>query len=161
MTKKLQFSTTFYQYNSVSELPNDIQQLMQQAVEARKKAYAPYSQFKVGAALALDNQKIITGNNQENASYPSGLCAERVAVFNAGSQYPNAKILAIAITASSNKNEVKEPVPPCGACRQTIAEYEIKQKHLIQIYFMGETGKIIQSDSLKNLLPLLFESTFL
>ena len=134
---------------------------MSQAVEIRKKAYAPYSKFKVGAALLLDNGKVILGSNQENAAYPSGLCAERTAIFYAGSTYPEAKILKMAITAASDTNQTAAPIPPCGSCRQSIAEYEIKQDTPIEIYFMGEIGEVYKSSSLKNLLPLMFDKKFL
>jgi cytidine deaminase len=154
-------STRFSVFESVSELPTDIQNLMDQAVEIRKNAYAPYSKFRVGAALLLDNGKIILGSNQENAAYPSGLCAERVAVFYAGANYPEATILKMAITAASDTNQTTAPIPPCGSCRQSLAEYEIKQDAPIEIYFMGETGQIYKSDSLKNLLPFMFDKKFL
>ena len=121
----------------------------------------PYSNFYVGAALLLDNNKIITGNNQENASYPLGLCAERTAIFYAGSKYPNAKVLRMAISAGSKNNQTTTPIPPCGSCRQVIAEYEIKQETPIEIYFMGERGKIAKSNSLANLLPLVFDKKVL
>lgn len=134
---------------------------MEAAEEAREKAYAPYSNFRVGAALLLDNGEIITGNNQENVAYPSGLCAERVAIFFAGSQFPNTKILQLAVTARSEKKTLNEPIPPCGACRQSIAEYEIKQNHPIEIFFMGETGEVYKTDSIKVLLPLLFDNNSL
>lgn len=134
---------------------------MEQAIEVRKNAYAPYSKFKVGTALLLDNGKIILGSNQENAAYPSGLCAERVAIFQAGAIYPDAKILKMAITAASDTNQTKAPIPPCGSCRQSIAEYEIKQETPIAIYFMGEIGAVYKSDSIKNLLPFMFDKKFL
>lgn len=134
---------------------------MNQAVQIRKKAYAPYSQFRVGAALLLDNGQVILGSNQENAAYPSGLCAERTAIFYAGSAYPEAKILKMAITAASDTNQTKAPIPPCGSCRQSIAEYEIKQDTPIEIYFMGEIGEVYKSASLKNLLPFMFDKKFL
>ena len=134
---------------------------MLEAIEIRKKAYAPYSNFRVGTAILLDNGKIILGSNQENAAYPSGLCAERVAIYHAGSVHPDAKILQMAISAASDTNPTLEPIPPCGACRQSIAEYEFKQDYPIEIYFMGEKGKIFKSDSLKNLLPLAFDKKFL
>jgi cytidine deaminase len=159
--KEISITSSFLEYDSLDELPKDIQNLMDQAVEIRKKAYAPYSQFRVGAALLLDNGKIVLGSNQENAAYPSGLCAERVAIFHAGSIYPEAKILKIAITAASDTNQTKAPIPPCGSCRQSIAEYEIKQDTPIEIYFMGEIGSIYQSASLKNLLPFMFDKKFL
>lgn len=159
--KEISITSSFLEYDSLDELPKDIQNLMDQAVEIRKKAYAPYSQFRVGAALLLDNGKIVLGSNQENAAYPSGLCAERVAIFYAGSMYPEAKILKIAITAASDTNQTKAPIPPCGSCRQSIAEYEIKQDTPIEIYFMGEIGTIYRSASLKNLLPFMFDKKFL
>jgi cytidine deaminase len=159
--KDIIISTQFSVFESVQQLPNDIQNLMVQAVEVRKKAYAPYSKFRVGAALLLDNGKIVLGSNQENAAYPSGLCAERVAVFQAGSIYPEAKILIMAITAASDTNQTTAPIPPCGSCRQSIAEYEIKQETPIEIYFMGEIGAVYKSDSLKNLLPFMFDKRFL
>lgn len=148
-------------FDSFQELPVDIQNLLFKAVEVRKHAYAPYSKFRVGAAVLLDNGEITVGSNQENAAYPSGLCAERVAVFQAGSLYPEAVILKIALTAASDNNETTTPVPPCGSCRQAIAEYEIRQNTPIEIFFMGETGVIYKSASLKNLLPFMFEKKLL
>jgi cytidine deaminase len=159
--KKITITTDFDVFDTVQELPKDIQNLMQEAVIIRKKAYAPYSKFNVGAALLLDNGKIILGSNQENAAFPSGLCAERVAIFQAGAIYPEAKILKMAISAASENSTTSAPIPPCGSCRQSIAEYEIKQNTPIEIYFMGEIGSIYKSDSLKNLLPLLFDKKFL
>lgn len=148
-------------FETFEELPGDIQILMDAAKQARLNAYAPYSDFLVGAAILLDNEEIITGSNQENASYPSGLCAERTAIFYAGAKYPKAKMLKMAIIAGSIHNETNIPIPPCGACRQSIAEYEEKQNAPIEIYFMGETGKVIKSHSLANLLPLMFKKSFL
>ena len=159
--KEISITTQFSVFDSIQELPIDIQSLMEQAVAVRKKAYAPYSKFRVGTALLLDNGKIILGSNQENAAYPSGLCAERVAVFQAGAIYPDAKILKMAITAASDTNQTSAPIPPCGSCRQSIAEYEIKQESPIEIYFMGEVGAIYKSESLKNLLPFMFDKKFL
>ena len=140
--KEISIITTFTVYDTVSELPNDVFSLMEQAIEIRKKAYAPYSHFRVGVAIVLDNNKIVLGSNQENAAYPSGLCAERVAIFSAGSLYPDAKITKMAISATSDHNPTLTPIPPCGACRQSISEYEIKQETPIEIYFMGETGNV-------------------
>jgi cytidine deaminase len=159
--KKVTITTNFDVFETIQELPTDIQNLMHEAVAIRKTAYAPYSHFKVGTAILLDNGEIILGSNQENAAYPSGLCAERVAVFYAGTKYPEAKILKMAISAASDNTTTSAPIPPCGACRQSIAEYEIKQNTPIEIYFMGEIGSIYKSDSLKNLLPLLFDKKFL
>lgn len=158
---KVTITTNFDVFETIQELPTDIQNLMHEAVAIRKIAYAPYSHFKVGTAILLDNGEIILGSNQENAAYPSGLCAERVAVFYAGAKYPEAKILKMAISAASDNTTTSAPIPPCGACRQSLAEYEIKQNTPIEIYFMGEIGSIYKSDSLKNLLPLLFDKKFL
>ena len=159
--KEVKIESTLYVFEDLGELPKDVIKLMHKAIEARENAYAPYSNFHVGAAILLDNNEIITGSNQENASYPSGLCAERTAIYYAGAKYPNAKILRMAITAGSKKNETTSPIPPCGACRQAIAEYEVKQDTPIEIYFMGETGKVAKSNSLANLLPLVFDKSVL
>lgn len=159
--KEVKIETVLKVYNSLGELPNDIQQLMEFAINARENAYAPYSKFKVGAAILLDNNEVVIGSNQENASYPSGLCAERTAIYYAGAKHPNAKILKMALTASSQNQVTDSPIPPCGACRQAISEYEIKQDQPIEIYFMGATGKVVKSNSLANLLPLGFDRSFL
>lgn len=159
--KEIKIETKLYVFESFEELSDDIKSLMNKAIEARSNAYAPYSNFNVGAAILLDNNEIIIGNNQENASYPSGLCAERTAIYYAGAKYPKAKILKMAITASSQIQETTSPIPPCGACRQSIAEYEVKQELPIEIYFMGKTGKVIKSNSLANLLPLVFDKSVL
>ena len=159
--KEININTTISVFNGINELQSEIQSLMNQAIETRKNAYAPYSKFRVGAAILLDNGKIVLGSNQENAAYPSGLCAERVAIFQAGAIYPNAKIVKLAITAASDTNPTLSPIPPCGACRQSIAEYEFKQDTPIEIYFMGESGEIYKSNSINNLLPLSFDKTSL
>ncbi|WP_396210907.1 cytidine deaminase [Flavobacterium sp.] len=159
--KEININTTISVFNGINELTEEIQNLMSQAIETRKNAYAPYSNFRVGAAILLDNGKIVLGSNQENAAYPSGLCAERVAIFQAGAIYPNAKIVKLAITAASDTNPTLFPIPPCGACRQSIAEYEFKQDTPIEIYFMGESGEVYKSNSINNLLPLSFDKTSL
>lgn len=159
--KELKIESNFIVYNSVNELPEIIKSLMEKAIEAREKAYAPYSQFQVGASILLDNGEIITGSNQENASYPSGLCAERTAIYYAGAKYPNSKIIRIAISASSKNQETSIPIPPCGACRQAISEYEVKQDSPIEIYFMGKIGEVMKSESLANLLPFVFKKSVL
>jgi len=159
--KEIHITTTFEVFKTVNELSEEMQSLMQQAIAIRKKAYAPYSHFRVGAAILLDNGKIVLGSNQENAAYPSGLCAERVAIYQAGSIYPDARMLTIAITAASDSNPTLSPIPPCGACRQSISEYEFKQVTPIEIYFMGESGEVFKSNSISNLLPLSFNKTSL
>jgi cytidine deaminase len=157
--KKL--SITFDVFEDLNGLPHEVQTLFAQAIDARKNAYAPYSQFQVGAALLLDNGEIVIGSNQENAAYPSGLCAERVAIFSSGALFPQATIKILAITATSIKAANPDPIPPCGACRQSIAEYELKQNEPIAIYFMGATGKIVLAHSIKDLLPLMFDKKYL
>jgi cytidine deaminase len=159
--KEIYIETKLTVYESLNELTSDVQDLMHQAIEIRKNAYAPYSKFRVGCALLLDNGKVILGSNQENAAYPSGLCAERVAIFYSGSNYPNAKILKMAISATSDLTSNTTPIPPCGSCRQSIAEYEMNQDLPIEMYFMGEFGEIYKSNSLKNLLPFTFDKNFL
>ncbi|MFN0730077.1 cytidine deaminase [Polaribacter gochangensis] len=159
--KKIDVVASATVYEDVSELPSNIQMLMNKAIEARKNAYAPYSKFSVGAALLLENNQIVLGNNQESAAYPSGMCAERVAIWKAGSDFPGVKVKQLVITASSSISKVDRPVGPCGACRQTLSEYEINQKEPIEIYFMGEVGKIVRTKSLLSLLPFSFDSTYL
>lgn len=159
--KEIKIESLLSVYDSLDELPQDIIALMKKAMEAREKSYSPYSNFSVGAAILLENGEIITGSNQENASYPSGLCAERTAIFYAGAQYPNIAIVRMAIIAGSKQKLTNEPIPPCGACRQSIVEYEIKQNQPIELYFMGETGKVVKSHSLANILPLVFDKSFL
>ncbi|SHG43960.1 cytidine deaminase [Flavobacterium micromati] len=159
--KEIKITTEFNAFDNIQDLPTSVQLLMEEAIKIRKNAYAPYSKFKVGVAIKLDNGEIVLGSNQENAAYPSGLCAERVAVFYAGAIYPNAKILTMAITAASDTKQTTTPIPPCGSCRQSIAEYEIRQETPIEIYFMGEVGAVYRSESLKNLLPFMFDKKFL
>jgi len=148
-------------FKTPDELPEELRQLLEIAEKSRADAYAPYSCFKVGAAVLLENGEVIIGNNQENASYPSGLCAERVAVFHAGARYPDVPIKAIAITAASSKVKVDKPAAPCGNCRQAISEYEQKQNSPISILMRGETGLIYLTNSMADLLPLTFGNSFL
>ncbi|MBD3864418.1 MAG: cytidine deaminase [Olleya marilimosa] len=159
--KEVKIETTLQVYDNISDVAEDVQSLMSKASEARNNAYAPYSKFSVGAAILLDNGEIVTGSNQENASYPSGLCAERTAIYYAGAKYPKAKFVKMAIIAGSQIHPTLTPIPPCGACRQAIAEYEVKQDIPIELFFMGETGKVVRSNSLANLLPLIFDKSAL
>ena len=154
---EIKIETCLYSYNDIKELPGAIQNLMQQAVTARTNAYAPYSNFQVGAAIQLKNGEVVVGSNQENAAFPSGLCAERVAIFSAGALFPKEEISTICITASSVLKDTLEPIPPCGACRQSLLEYENKQGKNIEVYFMGKMGNVIKSNSIKNLLPFIFK----
>jgi cytidine deaminase len=152
------FSCSFEHYSSRQELSADMQELAEACLQAMHNAYAPYSQFRVGAALLLENGVIVKGNNQENAAYPSGLCAERVAFFTASANYPNVRIVAAAVTASSAQYSQGDPVTPCGSCRQSMLEYELKQEHNIPLFMISPSGEVIRSHSIKQLLPLYFES---
>jgi len=159
--KKQKISFELTVYKNKEELSVEERKLMHIAVKARNKAYAPYSNFNVGAAVLLENGEVVIGNNQENAAYPSGLCAERVAVFYAGAKYPGVKIKSIAITAASKKYKVETPVPPCGSCRQSLSEYENKQKEPIMLFLMGENGEVLKCNSISDILPLAFNKSFL
>ncbi|MGY0426549.1 MAG: cytidine deaminase [Polaribacter sp.] len=159
--KKIEISTSATIFNDILELSSEDKMLMNKAIEARANAYAPYSKFNVGAALLLENDVIVLGNNQESAAYPSGMCAERVAIWNAGSRFPTLKIKKLAITASSTISKVDKPVAPCGACRQTLSEFEINQKQPFQVLFMGEIGQVVKTESLLSLLPFSFDNSYL
>lgn len=149
------------EYNSKDELSGLFQNLLKHAAEAAHKAYAPYSNFYVGAAILLENGEIITGSNQENAAYPSGLCAERVALFYANAHLPESKVKAIAITAFiNNETPVHEPVPPCGSCRQVILESQLRQNEPVTVILEGKNKiQVIEDASL--LLPLHFDKEML
>jgi cytidine deaminase len=155
MTRQFQFN--FLTHEDKSTLQQEYQKLLEAAIEAQARAYAPYSEFTVGAAILLHNSIIITGNNQENAAYPSGLCAERVSVFSAISQFPDQKISAIAIYGGNNKFPLTTPISPCGACRQSLLEYEIRQAQPIEVILAGSSSSIYVLSSVKHLLPLHFE----
>lgn len=148
-------------FDSFEELSSEDQDLMNRAISARKDAYAPYSKFQVGTAVLLKNGQIIIGSNQENASYPAGVCAERVAILHAGAKYPGIEIRVIAISATSKNHKVNKPVSSCGICRQSMAEYEQKQKAPIKILMMGEIGPVLQCNSVLDLIPFAFDSSFL
>ncbi|MBI3518142.1 MAG: cytidine deaminase [Bacteroidetes bacterium] len=158
---KLTILTEFEVYQSAKDLSKKDAELLLEAQKMVKSAYAPYSNFQVGAAILMENGKIIGGNNQENAAYPSGLCAERVAIYYAGAQYPNVGIKTIAVAVKSKNVIVNEPLSPCGACRQAIAEYENKSGKPIRIIMSGEKGQIYIAKSIESLLPLMFSKKYL
>ncbi|MGI8891849.1 MAG: cytidine deaminase [Bacteroidia bacterium] len=151
----------FLEYSSAEELYSEEKTLLIAAREASENAYAPYSKFHVGAAVLLENNNIIIANNQENAAYPSGMCAERIAIFSAGAQNPGIAIKAVAVIASSVDFSIDNPVTPCGACRQVMAEYETLHHQEIKIIMSGKSGPVLVSKSVKNLLPLLFSASHL
>ena len=144
-----------------SELSNADLALLKSAEEASKNAYAPYSQFFVGAALRLDNGTIVLGTNQENVAYPSGLCAERVALFSASTNYPNEPVETMAITVNTEKTILTEPLSPCGNCRQVIMEYQNKQKKPIRLILGGQGDIVWVFKDSSALLPFGFEAEYL
>ncbi len=149
------------EYASEQELSAEDLTLLKEARQAREGAYAPYSGFQVGAAVLLETGEIVIGNNQENASFPSGLCAERVAVFQAGARFPGVRIMSIAITATGRVAKLTIPAAPCGNCRQSLLEYETRQGHPIRILMQGAAGVIHECPSVASLLPLGFNGSFL
>jgi cytidine deaminase len=155
--KKLEYNTTILEFASAEELSSEDQHLILMAREAAEVAYAPYSNFQVGAALMLENGKCVKGCNQENVAYPSGLCAERVAVFASYAQYPGIVMNTIAITAKSKNFIVDNPITPCGSCRQVLAEYEHLQGSPIRVILTGETGKVLVIQKIEDILPLSFK----
>ena len=146
----------YTEYTTASQLADKDNELIMKAREAAKSAYAPYSGFRVGAAVLLQNGTIITGNNQENAAYPSGLCAERTALFYASSQFPQIPVLAIAISTINGTDTPSEIAKPCGGCRQVMAEYEDIAGGAIKIILDSAT-KILVMNGIDSLLPLRFK----
>jgi cytidine deaminase len=145
------------QYDERRELNQEEQNLLSEAVDAIDGSYAPYSEFHVGAAVLLENGVVIKGSNQENSAYPSGLCAERVALFYANSQYPGVAVKAIAISAKADHFVIETPIAPCGSCRQVISETEHRQKNRIRVIMQGQVGKVLATEGIENLLPLVFQ----
>lgn len=159
--KKERFISDYVVYDDERELGTMDAELLRHAHEAAKNSYAPYSKFHVGAAVRLSNGVIVKGNNVENAAYPSGLCAERVALFSAQAQYPDVPVEAIALTAVSEHSEVNEPIPPCGACRQVMVETEQRSKQPMRIICQGDHGPIMVFDGIETLMPFIFVDKFL
>lgn len=145
-----------HEYDVVVELPEADQELLLAAREAAKKAYAPYSNFKVGAALLLANGEIVTGSNQENADFTDGLCAERVAMFYANSNYPDVAVKALAVTAKNINGLIDGPAQPCGSCRQVMVETESRYKQAMRIILDGRK-RIQVLEGADNLLPFAFK----
>ncbi|MCW3807557.1 cytidine deaminase [Plebeiibacterium marinum] len=155
--KKIELKTEIFQYSDILQLPLDEQELVYASRKACHNAYAPYSNFKVGAAVLLDNGEIITGTNQENAAYPSGLCAERTAIFWANSKYPDSAVLKISISALNHGSLIATPAAPCGACRQVLIETESRFNTGIKTIMDG-SDKILVVEKTEYLLPLHFTS---
>ena len=153
--KKVELKLAFKEYDFIELNPED-KNLYGKAFDAAKNAYAPYSGFGVGAACILDNGEIFTANNQENAAYPSGLCAERSLLFYVGSNRPEQTILKLVVAIKSKLKDPKKIYSPCGACRQVMAEYQTRQSAPIQLIFESGENKVLICDKVDDLLPFIF-----
>ncbi|MGM9475120.1 cytidine deaminase [Pedobacter sp. GSP4] len=152
----INLNISFEQYTGIEELMDKDRILCGQAEQALSSSYSPYSQFRVGTAIRLASGETILGSNQENLAYPSGLCAERVALFSIGASHPNAVIESMAITAQTDNFEILSPVTSCGGCLQVMAEFERKQKSPIEVLFYCLNGEVLKVSSVKSLLPFAF-----
>ena len=148
-------------YSSLDELSPDDRELMQIAISQLANAYAPYSQFHVGAATRLTDKSVYVGSNQENASYPLCMCGERVALYNAAANKPDIPVESLAITIKNLNMTIHKPVSPCGACRQVISEYEFRHKRPIRILLKSDSPEVYEISSAADILPLGFNGTFL
>ena len=156
MTNK-EIKIAYIEYESLDQLDPQDRKLADAAIEAISQSYAPYSNFNVGAAVMFEDGLIVKGSNQENAAYPSGICAERTAMFYASASNPDKKMTAIAIAAGQNGQMCKNPVSPCGACRQVMAQYQTKSGRPMEILLIG-ADKIWKFEKVEDLLPLIFDS---
>ncbi len=157
---ELQLTIKYEEFASVSEMLPEDQELIALALEAQKGSYSPYSHFQVGAALKLVDGTVIKGANQENAAYPSGLCAERTAMFAAGANYPDVPLDTLAIAASDHGVLCESPASPCGSCRQVMAEYQKKHGRSLKIILVG-SKRIRKFQRVEDLLPFIFDSLHL
>ena len=160
-TRELIITTAVKVYDAPEMMAKEDQHLLAEAKAAMEDSYSPYSQFKVGAAILLDNGIILRGSNQENAAYSMCICAERVALSTADSQFQGVPVVAIAVTATSKNHALDKPISPCGACRQAIAESEYKHETTMKIIMQGETGEVYELASGKDLLPFGFDGSVL
>src|SRR6188474_1298559 len=156
--KKDEYKFSFDIYDSIEELTEEDAWLLNEAREVTENAYAPYSHFHVGAVAKLANGEIVAGSNQENASFPVGLCAERVLLASASTLYPNVPIESMAISYHSGNGNSNQPIAPCGMCRQALQEYEMRVKKPIRLILAGLEGKIFVFEKASQLLPLGFTS---
>ncbi len=159
--KELIINTHVLIFENPDELASADRQLLEKARAALDQTYAPYSKFKVGAAVRLDNGQFLMAGNLENAAYPMCLCAERAVLAAVHAQYPRSKVEALAVVVKSSTKIIKEPASPCGACRQVLTEQEETQLHPIELLMQGETGPIYRLNSCASLLPLSFGKSFL
>ena len=156
--KENKFEFNYKVYENIAELPEEQQWLLNEAREVTANAYAPYSNFQVGAVARLANGEIVAGSNQENASFPVGLCAERVLLASVSSLFPRVPIDMIAISYKSDNLKSDHPISPCGICRQSLQEYESRLNHPVQLILGGMEGPVYVIDSASRLLPLAFTS---
>jgi cytidine deaminase len=156
--KENKFEFNYKVFDSIEELPEDLIGLLKEARNITAHAYAPYSNFQVGAVAKMSNGEIVGGSNQENASFPAGLCAERVLLSSVSTLYPGMPIDTIAISYKSENVKSDHPISPCGICRQSLQEYEGRVNHPIQLILGGMTGPVYVIDSATRLLPLAFTS---
>lgn len=156
--KENKFEFNYRVYDSIEELPEDQQWLLSEAREVTSQAYAPYSNFQVGAVARMANGEIVKGSNQENASFPVGLCAERVLLASISSLYPRIPINTIAISYKSENHKSDHPISPCGICRQALQEFEQRVDQPVELILGGLTGPVYVIDTARSLLPLAFTS---
>lgn len=154
-TKKLH-TIEYFEYKTTENLDESDQSLLVAAITAADKAYAPYSEFKVGAAVLLEDNTVVIGSNQENIAYPSGLCAERVAMFSASAQFPSKKMKVLAIYAEKAES-ADQLLSPCGSCRQVMEEYELNQEDSIRVLLANSYNRVWEFTSCKDLLPFAFD----
>ena len=156
MTER-QLHIKYLEYSSASEMPSADRVLLERAVSAADGAYAKYSSFRVGAAVRMSNGEVVIGSNQENAAYPSGLCAERTAMFYASARYPSESVEAIAVVAVDDNGVLSALTYPCGACRQVMAEYEMRAGHDMRI-IVGSAGTVQVFTGVKSIMPFIFDN---
>ena len=157
---KQEHSFSYELHENWKELPVQDQILVDRALEAMQAAYAPYSKFKVGASVRLDNDAIVTGSNQENSAYPSGLCAERVVLFHVGANYPKQAVQTLCILAEGDLIPSEKLLSPCGACRQVMLETENRQNNKIRVIIVNQDNRALILDSVIDLLPFGFSAGY-
>lgn len=153
---KKEYTFEYEHFTSLREAPQSYQLIIEEAQKAQKKAYAPYSEFRVGSALELEDGRIIHGSNQENKAYPDGLCAERTALFAYGANYADKKIVRLGIVGDGALIGEKGLLSPCGSCRQVMAEFTMRQKVSFEIIMLNSDGSVIAVSGIDKLLPLTF-----
>ena len=156
--KDHKFEFNYQVYNDISELDEKDAWLLSEARAVTEQAYAPYSNFHVGAVAILENGEVVAGTNQENASYPVGICAERVLLGSVATMHPNVPVKSVAISYNSEAIRSDHPISPCGMCRQSLLEYETRTHHPIRLILSGQEGKVYVVETARHLLPFAFTS---